>query len=119
MLNKRGAVCEKHGEYFNVDGEILDLEQHQRPISIRLETLSKTKHEVVVAGGTEKIKALQAVMRVRFIRSLITDEITGRTLLFIVRIKLGGPRSRILGLDTTRCNSLFIYLLGSSFIHIV
>ena len=82
LLKKRGAVGEMHGEYFNVDGEPLDLEQHQRLISIRLETLRKMKHVVGVAGGAEKIEALQAALKGRFIHSLITDEITARTLLF-------------------------------------
>ena len=82
LLKKRGAVGEMHGEYFNVDGEPLDLEQHQRLISIRLETLRKMEHVVGVAGGAEKIEALQAALKGRFIHSLITDEITARTLLF-------------------------------------
>ena len=82
LLKKRGAVGEIHGEYFNVDGEPLDLEQHQRLISIRLETLRKMEHVVGVAGGAEKIVALQAALRGRFIHSLITDEITAHTLLF-------------------------------------
>ena len=82
LLKKRGAVGEIHGEYFNVDGEPLDLEQHQRLISIRLETLRKMEHVVGVAGGAEKIEALQAALKGRFIHSLITDEITARTLLF-------------------------------------
>ena len=82
LLKKRGAVGEMHGEYFNVDGEPLDLEQHQRLISIRLETLRKMKHVVGVAGGAEKIEALQAALKGWFIHSLITDEITARTLLF-------------------------------------
>ena len=82
LLKKGGAVGEMHGEYFNVDGEPLDLEQHQRLISIRLETLRKMEHVVGVAGGAEKIEALQAALKGRFIHSLITDEITARTLLF-------------------------------------
>ena len=63
LLKKRGAVGEMHGEYFNVDGEPLDLEQHQRLISIRLETLRKMEHVVGVAGGAEKIEALQAALK--------------------------------------------------------
>ena len=86
LLKKRGAVGEMHGEYFNVDGEPLDLEQHQRLISIRLETLRKMEHVVGVAGGAEKIEALQAALKGRFIHSLITDEITARTLLFYKNI---------------------------------
>ena len=71
-----------HGEYFNMDGEPLDLEHHQRLILIRLETLRKMKHVVGVAGGEEKVEALRAAFKGGFIHSLITDEMTARTLLF-------------------------------------
>jgi DNA-binding transcriptional regulator LsrR (DeoR family) len=70
-----------HGEYFNLVGEPLELEHHHRLISIRLETLCKMKHVVGVAGGADKIEALQAALKGGFIHSLITDEMTARSLL--------------------------------------
>ena len=82
LLKKRGAVGELHGEYFNLVGEPLELEHHHRLISIRLETLCKMKHVVGVAGGADKIEALQAALKGEFIHSLITDEVTARALLF-------------------------------------
>ena len=81
LLKKRGAVGEMHGEYFNSVGEPLELEHHRRLISIRLETLRKMKHVVGVAGGADKIEALQAALKGGFIHSLITDEMTARALL--------------------------------------
>jgi len=81
LLKKRGAVGEMHGEYFNSVGEPLDLQHHHRLISIRLETLRKMKHVVGVAGGADKIEALQAALKGGFIHSLITDEMTARALL--------------------------------------
>ena len=81
LLKKRGAVGEMHGEYFNSVGEPLELQHHHRLISIRLETLSKMKHVVGVAGGADKIEALQAALKGGFIHSLITDEMTARSLL--------------------------------------
>ena len=81
LLKKRGAVGEMHGEYFNSVGEPLELQHHHRLISIRLETLRKMKHVVGVAGGVEKIEALQAALKGGFIHSLITDEMTARSLL--------------------------------------
>ena len=82
LLKKRGAVGEMHGEYFNSVGEPLELQHHNRLISIRLETLHKMKHVVGVAGGTDKIEALEAALKGGFIHSLITDEVTARALLF-------------------------------------
>jgi len=81
LLKKRGAVGEMHGEYFNSVGEPLELQHHHRLISIRLETLHKMKHVVGVAGGADKIEALQAALKGGFIHSLITDEMTARALL--------------------------------------
>ena len=81
LLKKRGAVGEMHGEYFNSVGEPLELEHHHRLISIRLETLCKMKHVVGVAGGADKIEALQAALKGGFIHSLITDEMTAGALL--------------------------------------
>jgi len=81
LLKKRGAVGEMHGEYFNSVGEPLELQHHHRLISIRLETLRKMKHVVGVAGGTDKIEALQAALKGGFIHSLITDEMTAWALL--------------------------------------
>ena len=81
LLKKRGAVGEMHGEYFNSDGEPLELQHHHRLISIRLETLRKMKHVVGVAGGADKIEALQAALKGGFIHSIITDEMTARSLL--------------------------------------
>jgi DNA-binding transcriptional regulator LsrR (DeoR family) len=81
LLKKRGAVGEMHGEYFNSVGEPLELQHHHRLISIRLETLRKMKHVVGVAGGADKIEALQAALKGGFIHSLITDEMTAGALL--------------------------------------
>ena len=81
LLKKRGAVGEMHGEYFNSVGEPLELQHHHRLISIRLETLRKMKHVVGVAGGADKIEALQAALKGGFIHSLITDELTARSLI--------------------------------------
>ncbi len=81
LLKKRGAVGEMHGEYFNSVGEPLELQHHHRLISIRLETLRKMKHVVGVAGGEDKIEALQAALKGGFIHSLITDEMTAWSLL--------------------------------------
>jgi DNA-binding transcriptional regulator LsrR (DeoR family) len=81
LLKKRGAVGEMHGEYFNSVGEPLELQHHHRLISIPLETLRKMKHVVGVAGGADKIEALQAALKGGFIHSLITDEMTARSLL--------------------------------------
>lgn len=80
FLKKSGAVGEMHGEYFNAEGQPLEMEHHNRLITIRLETLRKMKHVVGVAGGKEKIDAIAAALKGKFIHSLITDEMTAKSL---------------------------------------
>ena len=84
FLKESGAVGEMHGEYFSAEGQPLELEHHQRLITIRIETLRKMKHVVGVAGGKEKIDAIMAAIRGGIIHSLITDEITAGILLNVV-----------------------------------
>ena len=80
FLKESGAVGEMHGEYFNAEGQSLDIDHHYRLITIRLETLRKMKHVVGVAGGKEKIDAIAAALRGGIIHSLITDEVTAKSL---------------------------------------
>jgi len=80
FLKESGAVGEMHGEYFNAEGQSLDIDHHHRLITIRLETLRKMKHVVGVAGGKEKIDAIAAALRGGIIHSLITDEVTAKSL---------------------------------------
>ena len=84
FLKESGAVGEMHGEYFSAEGQPLEMEHHQRLITIRIETLRKMKHVVGVAGGKEKIDAITAAIRGGIIHSLITDEITAGILLNVV-----------------------------------
>ena len=84
FLKESGAVGEMHGEYFSAEGQPLEMEHHQRLITIRIETLRKMKHVVGVAGGKEKIDAIMAAIRGGIIHSLITDEITAGILLNVV-----------------------------------
>ena len=69
-----------HGEYFSAEGQPLEMEHHHRLITIRLESLRNMKHVMGIAGGKEKIDAIAAALRGRFIHSLITDEVTAKSL---------------------------------------
>ena len=80
FLKKRGAVGEMHGEYFNAEGDPLELEHNQRLITTRIETLRNMKHVIGVAGGKEKIDAIAAALRGKIINSLITDEMSAQSL---------------------------------------
>ncbi len=81
LLKKKGAVGEMHGEYFDADGQPLDLEHHNRLLAIRLESLKRMKHVVGVAGGEHKLDALRGALEGGFVHSLISDETTAGLLL--------------------------------------
>ena len=80
ILRKQGALGEIFGEYFNEQGESLELEHHSRLIATRLHDLKRMKHVVGIAGGGEKIAALRGALSGGMLHSLITDETTASTL---------------------------------------
>ena len=81
LLKKKGAIGEIHGEYFDTQGNVLDLEHHHRLITVKLLQLKQMKHVIGIAGGSEKIEAIQGAINGEFIHSLITDEKTALKLL--------------------------------------
>ena len=81
LLKRLGAVGEIHGEYFDEEGQSLELEQHDRLIATRLSDLRKMKHVVGIAGGGRKLEALCAALRGNLISTLITDERTAQALI--------------------------------------
>ena len=81
LLTRLGAVGEIHGEYFDAEGQSLELEQHDRLIATRLSDLQKMKRVVGIAGGERKLEALWGTLRGNLISMLITDERTAQALL--------------------------------------
>ncbi|MEC7417037.1 MAG: sugar-binding transcriptional regulator [SAR324 cluster bacterium] len=76
VLRKQGAIGEIFGEYFNEQGELLELEHHARLIATGLQDLKRMKHVVGIAGGSEKVRAVQGALTGEMLHSLITDEAT-------------------------------------------
>jgi len=76
-LRAAGAVGEIMGRYFGPDGSIVGTSLHDRLISLPLGAL---RGVVAVAGGADKIDAINAVLRSRLLSGLITDEPTARRL---------------------------------------
>ena len=64
------------GQFYNTNGDLLELSHHNRLIGTPLSILRNMKHVVGVAGGTEKIDAIYGALKGKFIHSLITDEET-------------------------------------------
>ncbi|HSV31574.1 MAG TPA: sugar-binding transcriptional regulator [Atribacteraceae bacterium] len=77
-LKQKKAVGDIAGQFYNIQGDILDTPLHQRTVAIPLEDI-RTMHNVIgIAGGEEKVAAILGALRGRFIKILITDEQTAR-----------------------------------------
>jgi DNA-binding transcriptional regulator LsrR (DeoR family) len=76
-LRAAGAVGEILGRYFAPDGRLVATPLHDRIIALPPAAL---RGLVAVAGGQEKIQAINAVLRSNLLHGLITDEPTARQL---------------------------------------
>jgi DNA-binding transcriptional regulator LsrR (DeoR family) len=76
-LSAAGAAGEILGRYFDAEGTPIATELHDRVIATHFSQL----HGIVaVAGGEQKLAAIQAVLNSRLLAGLITDEPTARRL---------------------------------------
>lgn len=76
-LRAAGAKGEMLGRYFAADGALIHTELHDRVIAVPPAAM---RGLVAVAGGEEKINAINAVLASRLLHGLITDEPTARRL---------------------------------------
>lgn len=73
-----GDICSYH---FDLRGQVLPLELHQRLIGASLENLKKTPYVIGVGGGIDKASAVLGALRLGVLDCLITDEIAARAVL--------------------------------------
>jgi lsr operon transcriptional repressor len=81
ILQKPGGVGDILGQFYDKDGQRLQVDFHNRLISVSLEDLKNMQHVVGIAGGEHKAEAIQGALRGRYLHSLITDENTALKLL--------------------------------------
>ncbi|MCT4544565.1 MAG: sugar-binding transcriptional regulator [Vallitalea sp.] len=82
FLNRKQAVAEALGYYFNKDGDIV---YTSRSIGIKLEHMTKTPYPIAVAGGAKKAEAIIAVKKIINNGSLIIDESAARRIIDIMK----------------------------------
>ncbi|MFN7252583.1 MAG: sugar-binding transcriptional regulator [Anaerobacillus sp.] len=70
-LNKKQAVAEAFGYYFNQNGDII---HRVLTIGLQLEDVVHIKSVVAVAGGASKAQAISAFMKQKTSNILVTDE---------------------------------------------
>ena len=73
-----GDICSWH---FDLRGNILPLELHQRIIGVDPETLKKTPYVIGVGGGIDKAASVLGALRLGVLDCLVTDEIAARAVL--------------------------------------
>ncbi|MEE8341202.1 MAG: sugar-binding transcriptional regulator [Candidatus Neomarinimicrobiota bacterium] len=73
-LLESGAVGDICSRIIKADGKICSKELNNRTIGIELKELKKKQFSIAVAGGKDKLLAIQAGLNGKWFNSLITDE---------------------------------------------
>lgn len=76
-----GAVGDLLYNFIDQDGVPVQHEVNDRVISVNLKYLRRTPERVLISGGKEKVTALRAAMSTLQPTTLITDELTARSIL--------------------------------------
>ncbi|THD45878.1 MAG: hypothetical protein E7774_07125 [Bradyrhizobium sp.] len=79
-LGEYGAVGEALCYIFSAEGRLIDNPINERVMSVPLEAVAAAPIRVLAAGGAEKIAALRGAARLLRPTTIVTDEITARTL---------------------------------------
>lgn len=81
LLERQGAIGDILSQFYDKDGNILDVELHKRLISVKLETLKEKKNVIGIAGGEAKLASINAAVISGIVDILITDEETAKSLI--------------------------------------
>jgi len=79
-VHAAGAKGEILGYCYDACGKLVDLPLHDRVVGLRLPPRADRPLVVAVAGGAEKVNAINAVLQSDLLSGLITDELTARLL---------------------------------------
>jgi len=81
ILQRMGTVGNIVGQFFNIEGEIVDCELHKRIVAFPIEELRNMKNVIGVAGGKGKKEAIVGALHGNFIKILVTDEETATSII--------------------------------------
>lgn len=81
VLERKGAIGDILSQFYDKDGNILDVELHKRLISVKLDTLKEKKNVIGIAGGPGKLPSMHAALISGIVDILITDEESAQALL--------------------------------------
>lgn len=81
IYKSKGAVGDLLNQFYDIDGNVINLELHKRLISTEINLLKSLNHVVAVASGIEKKEAIFGALKGGYINVLITDETIAYSLL--------------------------------------
>lgn len=81
ILHRKGAVGNIVGQFFDIEGNIIDCDLHKRIVAFPIEELRKMKNVIGVVGGRDKMEAILGALHGNFIKILITDEETATSIM--------------------------------------
>ena len=84
-LRERGVVGDILGQFFDADGNVVELPIHDRRIGIDLSDLAHIPKVVGVAGGLHKAEAILGALHGGFLDVLVTNELVAIRLLELER----------------------------------
>jgi DNA-binding transcriptional regulator LsrR (DeoR family) len=80
ILKTRGAAGDLLSQFYDINGEILNIDFHKQLISTEINVLKSLNNVVAVAGGLEKKDAIIGALKGGYIDVLITDELVAQSL---------------------------------------
>ncbi len=78
-IRRNGGVGELLGHFFDDAGKAVETTLSNRALALAREDISN-RRIVAVAGGKVKVRAIKSVLEGRYLKGLVTDERTARTL---------------------------------------
>lgn len=79
-LRAMGAVGDVLGHFVDSEGNIVESEFEERVMSLGLDKLKAIPRVMCVAGGPDKVRAIQAALRAKLFDTLVTDEQVAKAL---------------------------------------
>jgi DNA-binding transcriptional regulator LsrR (DeoR family) len=76
-----GAVGDIRVDFYDRQGELLDVPVSRRVIGLSRDDLRTVKNSIAVAGGVRKAEAILGALRAGVLHVLVTDEATAREVL--------------------------------------
>ena len=80
-LKNQGAVGHMCGQFYDAQGQVLDLEVNRRSIGIGIQILSSIESVIAVASGKAKSEAILGALRGKYLNILVTDDAAASAIL--------------------------------------